>query len=121
MHSHSHTYTHGVGTGGRESNRPATINVPLLEGIRDAPYVATFRSVLARVLSATTPDAICMAVGADALAMDPHGGFNVTEAGLSACLGMVLDASLPLLLLGGGTRAGDRAPCLTRRVDAVVL
>ena len=40
--------------------------------------------------------------GADCIAGDPIGGFNVTPAGLSACVGLVLDRDLPTLLLGGG-------------------
>lgn len=48
------------------------------------------------------PSAIVVQCGADSLALDPLGGFNLTPAGIGKCLKTVLAARLPTLVLGGG-------------------
>ena len=40
--------------------------------------------------------------GADSLAHDPLGGFNLTLEGTGPCVRAVVDSGLPALFLGGG-------------------
>jgi len=49
--------------------------------------------------------------GADCLAGDPLGGFNLTTAGLASCAEEAAKTGLPLLVLGGG---GYHAPNTAR-------
>ena len=50
------------------------------------------------------PQAVVVQCGADSLAGDPLGTFNISIRGMGACLDVILQWGLPTLLLGGGKR-----------------
>lgn len=78
------------------------VNVPLKEGVDDAMFTRVFGRIFWRAVARFMPDAIVVQCGADGLAGDPLGGFNLTEKGLSACVKQVVKYGAPVLLLGGG-------------------
>lgn len=59
-------------------------------------------SVLNAVLDETPVDAIVVQCGADGIAGDPLGGFNLTPLALGKCLSSLLLLRKPTLVLGGG-------------------
>eukprot|EP00794_Sanderia_malayensis_P000277 gene277-901_t len=79
-----------------------TVNVPLKDGINDKQYCDVFSRIMKQVKDAFNPEVIVCQCGADALAGDPLGGFNLTGTGLSKCVNFVKQWNLPMMLLGGG-------------------
>ena len=55
-----------------------------------------------RVKEAFQPKVAVCQCGADGIAGDPLGGFNLTNSGFVKCVKYVVDWKLPLLILGGG-------------------
>ena len=47
-------------------------------------------------------DAIVVQCGADCIAGDKLGNFNLTEVGIGQCVRQILNSNLPTLFLGGG-------------------
>jgi acetoin utilization deacetylase AcuC-like enzyme len=87
---------------GEGKARYFTVNVPFKEGVVDQQYTSIFDSVVAEAVSVFEPNAICLVAGADCLAGDPLGGFNLTLHGVEHCVNALLALNLPLLVLGGG-------------------
>jgi histone deacetylase 8 len=107
LHQHAPGFYPGTGAladrgSGRGLN--ATVNVPLRPGCGSR----TFRRVVTEVTSMcrewidARSCAVIVQCGADGLAGDPRGGFNLQPADLAAALGSVLEMGLPTLVLGGG-------------------
>ena len=59
-------------------------------------------SVVNKIHQCYCPDVLVIQCGADCLAGDPLGTFNVTLNGIGECVQEVLQWGLPTLLLGGG-------------------
>ncbi|BFZ24869.1 hypothetical protein BsWGS_27908 [Bradybaena similaris] len=78
------------------------VNVPLVDGIRDAEFCAIFCSVMKLVREKFQPQVIVLQCGADTLSSDPMTSFNLTHLGISRCVGLILSWNLPTMLLGGG-------------------
>jgi len=76
--------------------------VPLKEGINDQSYEFMFKPIMKKIIDYYQPGAICMQLGADSLAGDRLGCFNMTIAGHGECLKYIKSFGLPLLVLGGG-------------------
>ena len=55
-----------------------------------------------RVKEAFQPKVVVYQCGADCIAGDPLGGFNLTSSGFVKCVKYIADWKLPLLILGGG-------------------
>lgn len=87
-----------------ESNQGAhhAVNVPLLDGITDVQYVNLFKEVIQKCIDHFRPAAIVLQCGADSLAGDRLGNFNVQVQGHGACIAFCKSLKLPLLLIGGG-------------------
>lgn len=79
-----------------------TLNVPFREGVVDTQYIHIFDSIIAEASAAYKPQAIVFVAGADCLAGDPLGGFNLTLHAVEHCTKTLLALNLPLLILGGG-------------------
>jgi len=79
-----------------------SINIPLREGINDECYEYLFKPIISKIISYYQPGAIVMQMGADSLAGDRLGCFNMTIAGHGECLSYIKTFNLPLLVLGGG-------------------
>lgn len=87
---------------GSESGRNYSINVPLKEGIDDNSYASVFKPVIDKVIEHFRPSVIVLQCGADSLAGDRLGCFNLSIKGHGECVKYVKSFGLPLLVLGGG-------------------
>lgn len=87
-----------------ESNPGAhhSINVPLSDGIDDDQYVLLFKTIVGKCVERFRPSAIVLQCGADSLAGDRLGRFNVQVQGHGACVAYCKSLKIPLLLVGGG-------------------
>jgi histone deacetylase HOS2 len=87
-----------------ESNPGAhhSINVPLSDGIDDEQYIWLFKTIVGKCCERFRPSAIVLQCGADSLAGDRLGRFNVQVQGHGACVAYCKSLKIPLLLVGGG-------------------
>ncbi|KAI0136651.1 histone deacetylase [Xylariales sp. AK1849] len=104
-------HTFFPGTGALEDNGPKSehnpgahhaINVPLSDGITDEQYQMLFESVISRCVEKFRPDAIALQCGADSLAGDRLGKFNLLVQGHGSCVEYCKKLRLPLIIFGGG-------------------
>lgn len=98
-----------------------TLNVPFREGVVDTQYTKIFDSLIAEATLAYKPLAIVFVAGADCLAGDPLGGFNLTLQTVEHCTKTLLAMNLPLLILGGGGYSLPNAARLSAIVTAACL
>ncbi|KAJ6234542.1 histone deacetylase rpd3 [Anaeramoeba flamelloides] len=87
----------GVGEGENYS-----VNFPLDDGIDDESYLNIFKKTIDAIMKYYQPSAIVLQCGADTLAGDELGCFNLTLKGHGACVKYVKKLGKPLLVLGGG-------------------
>jgi len=78
-----------------------TVNVPLGQGVDDALYVPIFTNVVRAAAAAYKPDAVVFVASPSVLAGDRHGDFALSSEGHAACVRVVHELGLPLLVLGG--------------------
>jgi len=78
------------------------VNVPLADGIDDEQYVWLFKTIVGKCVDRFQPTAIVLQCGADSLAGDRLGRFNVQVQGHGACVTYCKSLNIPLLLVGGG-------------------
>ncbi|KAH7906117.1 hypothetical protein BJ138DRAFT_1072084 [Hygrophoropsis aurantiaca] len=98
-------YFPGTGTQedrGREEGRNYTVNVPLKDGITDESFRNVFEPIVSRILEVYRPSAVVLQCGADSLAGDKLGCFNITMQGHAHCVQFLRATNIPLILLGGG-------------------
>lgn len=92
-------------TGPENNNNPGahhTVNVPLDDGIDDEQYTYLFKTITQNCVDRFRPTAIVLQCGADSLAGDRLGPFNVQVQGHGECVAFCKSLRLPLLLVGGG-------------------
>jgi histone deacetylase 1/2 len=87
---------------GHGRGRGYAVNVPLRDGIDDEAYRRVFEPVIGRVMEFYRPGAIVLQCGADSLAGDRLGCFNLSHRGHANCLEFVKKFNVPLMILGGG-------------------
>lgn len=68
----------------------------------DESYEQIFKPVIAKVMEVYRPGAIVLQCGADSLAGDRLGCFNLSLEGHAKCVDFVKSFNVPLLVLGGG-------------------
>lgn len=78
------------------------VNFPLKDGIDDDNYERVFVPIISKVVEVFSPSAIVLQCGADSLANDRLGCFNLTIEGHGKCVQYVKSFGLPTLVLGGG-------------------
>jgi len=78
------------------------INVPLKDGTTDDTFHALFQPVMRKVVETFQPGAIVMQCGADSLANDRLGCFNLSLKGHGEAVRFMKDFRLPMLVTGGG-------------------
>ena len=71
-------------------------------GIDDESYMSVFSPVIQSVVQYYQPSVILLQAGADSLAGDRLGNFNLSISGHGQLVSVVRDLGLPLLVLGGG-------------------
>jgi len=79
-----------------------SVNVPLRDGLTDESFKRIFQPVVDHILEWYRPSAVVLQCGADSLAGDKLGRFNVTMEGHASCVQHMRKTGLPLILLGGG-------------------
>lgn len=92
-------------TGPKDPRNPGahhSLNVPLNDGIGDVQYTMIFQSIVSKCIEHYRPTAIVLQCGADSLAGDRIGTFNLKVKAHAACVSFCKRLNLPLLLLGGG-------------------
>jgi histone deacetylase 1/2 len=77
-------------------------NIPLKDGIDDDSYASVFRPIISSIMQFYNPSAIVLQCGADSLAGDRLGVFNLSSKGHAACIEFVKSFNRPLVVLGGG-------------------
>jgi len=87
---------------GEKAGRYYSVNVPLEDGIDDASYETVFKPVIREVMAIFKPGAIVLQCGADSLAGDRLGCFNMTLRGHGECVNFVKKFNVPVLVVGGG-------------------
>ncbi len=87
---------------GADNGEGYAVNVPLRDGMDDECYVTIFKAVIGHVMQFFRPGAVVLQCGADSLANDRLGCFNLTLAGHGECVSYVKSFGLPTLVLGGG-------------------
>ncbi|CAG8829649.1 8711_t:CDS:2, partial [Racocetra persica] len=98
----------GIGAG-----KHYAVNFPLKDGMDDWNYQNVFRpvynflqvsslGVVQHIIEWYRPGAIVLQCGADSLAGDRLGCFNLSMKGHAACVDFVKDFNIPLLVVGGG-------------------
>ncbi|KAJ1509445.1 Histone deacetylase 1 [Coelomomyces lativittatus] len=87
----------GVGHG-----KNYAVNVPLSYGIDDDTYHSVFQPVVSRVMEWYRPAVVVLQLGADSVAGDKLGMFNVSMKGHGRCVEFLKRFQVPLLMLGGG-------------------
>ena len=109
---------HNVGAG---RGTHYSLNAPLRAGIDDAGYAALFNPVITAVMDKFRPEAVVLQCGADSLAGDRLGVFNLTSAGHRAAVQHVRSFGLPTLVLGGGGyKIANVARCWAAETGALV-
>lgn len=76
--------------------------MPLRDGISDDAYLSLFRPVMSKIMQVYSPEVIVLQCGADSLAGDRLGVFNLSSKGHAACVEFMKGFNVPLMLLGGG-------------------
>jgi len=87
---------------GQHSGVNYAMNIPLKDGMTDEAYGALFRPVLSKVMEVYQPEVIVFQSGADSLAGDMLGVFNLSMKGHADCLTFMQRFNVPMLVLGGG-------------------
>lgn len=87
---------------GENSGKYYSVNVPLKDGIADDDFVRLFQQTMSKVMEVYRPGAIVLQCGADSLAHDRLGCFNLSLDGHAECVNFMKKFNVPLLLTGGG-------------------
>lgn len=87
----------GVGKG-----KGYSVNVPLKDGITDSSFRSLFDPIIDKIMEVYRPSAVVLQLGADSLAGDRLGCFNMTMEGHAHCVQHLRAFDVPLILLGGG-------------------
>ncbi|XP_075490516.1 histone deacetylase 9 isoform X2 [Primulina tabacum] len=106
---------------GEREGKFYAINVPLKDGIDDGSFLRLFKTVITKVMDCYVPGAIVLQCGADSLAGDRLGCFNLSIDGHAACVKFVKQLNLPLLVTGGGGYTKENvARCWTVETGALL-
>ena len=87
---------------GMNSGKYYSVNVPLNDGIDDRSFVDLFKFVMQDVMDIYQPGAIVLQCGADSLAGDRIGCFNLSLKGHAECVTFMKSFGKPILVTGGG-------------------
>ena len=79
-----------------------SVNFPLKPGLRNRAFESILQPILDQIFIDFSPDIIVFQSGADSLAKDPLGKFNISLSGHGKCIEILKNTNLPILILGGG-------------------
>ena len=94
--------TGGLNDIGKNQGKYYSVNVPLRDGIHDDGFQDIFQTVMSKVMETYRPGAIVLQCGADSLAADRLGCFNLSLDGHADCVKFMKMFGAPLLVTGGG-------------------
>lgn len=78
------------------------VNVPLKNGVDDKSYKSIFKPVIRSIFQYYQPEAVVLQCGADSLAGDRLGPFNLSSDGHGMAVEYIKSFNVPLMLVGGG-------------------
>eukprot|EP00798_Chlamydomonas_sp_ICE-L_P009961 gene9961-7837_t len=78
------------------------VNVPLKDGTTDETFHALFKPIMRKIMEMFQPGAIVMQCGADSLAHDRLGCFNMSLKGHGDAIRFMKEYGIPMLVTGGG-------------------
>ena len=78
------------------------INYPLHDGMDDESFRKVFQPIIGKIMERFQPGAVVLQCGADSLAGDRLGCFNLSLKGHAECVSFVKSFNVPVLVLGGG-------------------
>ncbi|KAF8467436.1 hypothetical protein JB92DRAFT_3060539 [Gautieria morchelliformis] len=87
---------------GKDKGLGYSVNVPLKNGLTDDAFKHVFQPIVDHILEWYQPSAVVLQCGADSLAGDKLGCFNITMEGHAMSVQHLRKSGLPLILLGGG-------------------
>ncbi|KAJ1039441.1 hypothetical protein NDA10_007484 [Ustilago hordei] len=87
---------------GMKKGKNYCVNVPLRDGIGDLEFGNIFRPVISHIMGWYRPGAVVLQCGADSLAGDKLGCFNLSMRGHADCVAFMQTFDVPLITLGGG-------------------
>ncbi|SCV68123.1 BQ2448_244 [Microbotryum intermedium] len=87
---------------GKGPGKGYSVNFPLKDGIDDQSYRTIFRPVMQAIMDWYRPGAVVLQCGADSLAEDKLGPFNLSMQGHADCVEFMRTFNVPLMILGGG-------------------
>lgn len=109
FHKYDNDFFPGTGNlfdNGADQGHGYAINFPLKDAVDDDTFIYIFTEVMKDVMEYFNPHAIVLQCGADSLAGDRLGFFNLTLKGHGECIRTLYEYSkasgIPLLLTGGG-------------------
>ncbi|KAG0255431.1 histone deacetylase [Mortierella polycephala] len=87
----------GIGKG-----KNYAVNVPLQKGMDDWSYQNLFEPIIKHIMEWYRPGAVILQCGADSLAGDKLGCFNLSMKGHANCVAYVKSFGIPMIVVGGG-------------------
>ncbi|KAH7034038.1 histone deacetylase [Linnemannia elongata] len=87
----------GIGKG-----KNYAVNVPLQKGMDDWSYQNLFEPIIKHIMEWYRPGAVVLQCGADSLAGDKLGCFNLSMKGHANCVAYVKSFGIPMVVVGGG-------------------
>ncbi|GAA5936999.1 uncharacterized protein JCM15063_000124 [Sporobolomyces koalae] len=94
--------TGALGDKGKGKGKGYAVNFPFKDGIDDESYGRVFRPVMQAIMDWYRPGAVILQCGADSLASDKLGSFNLSMQGHASCVSFMRTFNVPLIILGGG-------------------
>ncbi|ORY68031.1 hypothetical protein BCR35DRAFT_308216 [Leucosporidium creatinivorum] len=94
--------TGALGDRGKGAGKGYAVNFPLKDGIDDESYKGVFRPVMQAIMDWYRPGAVVLQCGADSLAEDKLGPFNLSMKGHADCVAFMRSFNVPLMIVGGG-------------------
>ncbi|KDN38203.1 hypothetical protein K437DRAFT_240226 [Tilletiaria anomala UBC 951] len=94
--------TGDVRDAGIRKGKGYSVNVPLRDGITDESFGLIFREVIGYIMQWYQPGAVVLQCGADSLAGDKLGCFNLSIDGHADCVRFMRTFGVPLVVVGGG-------------------
>ncbi|PWN50768.1 hypothetical protein IE53DRAFT_386909 [Violaceomyces palustris] len=87
---------------GMKRGKGYSVNVPLRDGIGSFEFGNLFRPIIQHIMDWYQPGAVVLQCGADSLAGDKLGCFNLSMRGHADCVAFLKSFNVPLICLGGG-------------------
>ncbi|GAA5854510.1 hypothetical protein JCM9279_000824 [Rhodotorula babjevae] len=94
--------TGAEGDKGKGRGKGYAVNYPLKDGIDDDSYRSVFRPILQHIMDWYRPGAVVLQCGADSLASDKLGSFNLSMSGHAQCVAFMRTFNVPMIIVGGG-------------------